>query len=83
MPHPIPTRFSDEELSRLDRLVEAGVGGNRSEVVRLAVLRLDDMVRRERLGQAIAASYRLRLQTPEDDDMALANAVAMTEAEPW
>lgn len=83
MTTPIPTRFSDEELAAIDRLVAEGVGQNRSDVIRQAVERLDDAVRRARLGKAIADSYRIKPQNPEDDEMAMANAIAMTEAEPW
>ena len=83
MTTPIPTRFSDEELAAIDRLVVEGVGRNRSDVIRRAVERLDDAVRRARLGQTITDSYRSTPQTPEDDQMATANAIAMTEAEPW
>lgn len=83
MTTPIPTRFSDEELAVIDRLVAEGVGQNRSDVIRQAVERLDDAVRRARVGQAIADAYRTHPQTAEDDDLALANAIAMTEAEPW
>jgi Arc/MetJ-type ribon-helix-helix transcriptional regulator len=83
MTSPIPTRFSDDELAGIDWLVTTGVGKNRSDVIRKAVARLDESVRRERVGQTIAASYRLRPQTFEDDQLAAANALAMTEAEPW
>ena len=83
MTTPIPTRFSDNELAVIDRLVAEGVGQNRSDVVRQAVGRLDEAVRRERTGQAIADSYRIRPQTQEDNELAMANAIAMTEAEPW
>jgi len=41
----------------------------------------DDLARRKKIGQTIAASYRLRPQTVEDDEAAAANAVALTEAE--
>ena len=83
MTTPIPTRFSDADLAIIDRLVAEGVGQNRSDVVRQAVGRLDDAVRRERAGQAIADSYRITPQTKEDDELAMASAIAMTEAEPW
>jgi hypothetical protein len=36
-----------------------------------------------RTGTAIADSYRSNPQSAEDDDLALANAIALTEAEPW
>jgi len=44
---------------------------------------LAESVRRATVGAAIAVSYRERPQTPEDDDLAMASAIAMTEAEPW
>ncbi|HEX6660036.1 MAG TPA: ribbon-helix-helix domain-containing protein [Ilumatobacter sp.] len=83
MTTPVPTRFSDDELRRIDRLVEAGVGGTRSDVIRRAVAHLDDTVRRAAIGREIADSYRALPQTKDDDALAMANALAMTEAEPW
>ena len=83
MTTPVPTRFSDREIALLDELVAAGVGENRSAVVRRAVAHLADEVRRARTGAAIADSYRSTPQAAEDDDLALANAIALTEAEPW
>ncbi len=79
----MPTRFSDEELITIDRLVAEGVGENRSDVIRRAVDHLNDAVRRTRTGEAIAESYRIRPQNDDDNAMAMANAIAMTEAEPW
>ncbi len=67
----------------IDELVEAGVGETRSAVIRKGVEHLADAVRRARVGEAIAESYRTRPQTSEDDDLAMANAIALTEAEPW
>lgn len=83
MTTPVPTRFSDEELALIDDLVKQGVGDSRSAVIRQGVQHLADLVRRARVGSDIAASYRERPQTSEDDDLAMANATAMTEAEPW
>jgi Arc/MetJ-type ribon-helix-helix transcriptional regulator len=83
MTTPVPTRFSDEELALIDELVEQGIGESRSAVIRRGVHLLADSVRRARVGAAIAASYRVRPQTHEDDELAMANAIAMTEAEPW
>jgi Arc/MetJ-type ribon-helix-helix transcriptional regulator len=83
MTTPVPTRFSDEELTTIDRLVSEGVGETRSAVIRVAVVLLDDAVRRTKIGEAIAESYRRQPQSDEDDAMAMANAIAMTEAEPW
>lgn len=83
MTTPIPTRFSDDEIAIIDGLVDEGVGENRSAVIRHGVHRLADAVRREKVGRSIAASYRSHPQTVEDDDLAMANAIALTEAEPW
>ena len=83
MTTPVPTRFSDDELSTIDQLVADGVAANRSEVIRHAVDHLADSVRRARTGEAIAASYRSEPQTVDDDTAAMANAIALTEAEAW
>lgn len=80
---PVPTRFSDEEIDLIDELVGEGVGASRSAVIRQGVHHLAESVRRARVGAAIAESYRERPQRPDEDELALANAMAMTEAEPW
>ena len=79
----MPTRFSDDELELIDELVAEGVGENRSAVIRRAVAHLADAVRRTSAGAAIASSYRQRPQTVEDDELAMASALALTEAESW
>jgi Arc/MetJ-type ribon-helix-helix transcriptional regulator len=83
MTTPVPTRFTDEELKLIDELVSEGIGESRSAVIRRGVHHLVDSVRRAKIGEVIAQSYRERPQTTEDDDLAMANAIAMTEAEPW
>ena len=83
MSRPIPTRFTDEELALLDELVDAGLGENRSAVIRRGLHHLADAVRRGRVGAAMAASYRDLPQTDDDFSQAMANAIALTEAEPW
>jgi Arc/MetJ-type ribon-helix-helix transcriptional regulator len=83
MTTPVPTRFTDAELALIDELVEAGVGDSRSAVIRQGVHHLADAVRRARVGAAIARSYREHPQSSDDDDLAMANAIALTEAEPW
>lgn len=67
----------------LDELVASGVAGSRSEAIRFAVEQLAIAQRRRVVGQSIVDSYREMPQTSEDDDQALANALAMTEAESW
>jgi len=52
-------------------------------VIRRGVHHLADSVRRARVGHVIARSYRERPQSSEDDEFAMASAIAMTEAEPW
>ena len=83
MTTPVPTRFKVRELAVLDELVAAGVGDNRSDVIRAAVEALYDAHRRRGVGDAIAASYRAKPQSTEDVELAMAMAIALTEAEPW
>ena len=83
MTTPVPTRFSEAELQLIDALVDAGVGDTRSAVIRRSVHHLAESVRRARVGRTIAESYEQRPQSPEDDELAMASAIAMTEAEPW
>ncbi len=83
MTTPVPTRFTAEELALIDELVGQGVGESRSAVIRRGVHHLGESVRRARVGAAIAASYRDQPQATEDDELAMACAIAMTEAEPW
>ena len=42
-----------------------------------------DAVRRAQVGETIAASYRELPQTNDDNELAMANGIAMTEAESW
>ncbi len=83
MTTPIPTRFSDDELALIDALVHEGVGENRSAVIRRSVHHLADSVRRASVGRAIAESYQLQPQSDADGALAMASALALTEAEPW
>ena len=83
MTTPVPTRFSEAELALIDQLVEDGIGDSRSAVIRRGLNHLADSVRRAKVGASIAKSYLDHRQTPEDDDLAMASAVALTEAESW
>lgn len=80
---PVPTRFSEADLALLDELVADGVGDSRSAVIRRALHRLAEEVRRAKVGAQIARSYSDQPQSPDDDQMAMVNATALTEAEPW
>jgi Arc/MetJ-type ribon-helix-helix transcriptional regulator len=83
MTTPVPTRFTDDELALIDSLVDEGIGDSRSAVIRRGIHLLADSVRRARIGESIARSYRDLPQALEDDQLAMASALAMTEAEPW
>ena len=79
----VPTRFTADQIQTLDRLVAEGVGQTRSAVIRKAVDRLAESEEHDRVGRMIADSYRRQPQSASDDAMALANGIAMVEAEPW
>jgi Arc/MetJ-type ribon-helix-helix transcriptional regulator len=79
----VPTRFADAEVDAIDALVADGVADSRSELIRLAVARLADQHRRSKTGAAIVAGYLAQPQTSEEDAWAVANAIAVTEAESW
>jgi Arc/MetJ-type ribon-helix-helix transcriptional regulator len=83
MSTPVPTRFSDEELATIDGLVALGIGVNRSDVIRLAVAQLHAAAQRARTGRLIVDAYREVPQSASVDTFAMANAIALTEAEPW
>lgn len=83
MTTPVPTRFTDDELALIDELVGEGIGESRSAVIRQGVRHLADAVHRARVGGSIAQSYREQPQSSDDDDLAMASAIALTEAEPW
>jgi len=83
MTTPVPTRFTDSELELIDELVAEGIGETRSAVIRRGVLQLAESVRRGQVGAVIAESYRRHPQSLDDDELAMASAIALTEAEPW
>lgn len=71
------------DFAIIDGLVDEGIGDSRSAVIRQGVHHLADSVCRANVGRAIAESYRAQPQSERDDDLAMANAMALTEAEPW
>ena len=79
----VPTRFSKQQIDTIDRLVAKGLGENRSEVIRKGLEHFAGSTERAQIGVSIAGSYRALPQTPDEDAQAMANAVAMTEAELW
>ena len=59
-----------------------GTCDSRSAVIGKGLHDLADSVRRARVGATIADSYRDNPQGQEYNDLAMASALAMTEAEP-
>lgn len=76
------TRIPDGLVEEVDRLVDEGVIGSRSEAVRLGLERLVDRERRRRIGQAIVDGYTRIPQTDEELHWADAAADDMFADEP-
>ena len=83
MTTPIPTRFEDNELQEIDRLVSEGIGENRSDVIRNALQHYFNYLKRRSIGKQIAESYKRTPQNSAEDELAIANAFALTEEESW
>lgn len=77
------TRVPDDLLEAVDELVAAGLVSNRSEAVRLGLLRLVDRHRRDQVGSRIVAGYQSVPQTAADSGWADASSVRMIAEEPW
>jgi len=71
-----------EMVDALDRVADAAELP-RAEVIRRAVERLDDAIRRSCVGEEIAESYRKQPQSSGEDAAAMAAAIAPVEAESW
>ncbi len=76
-------RLEERLLSDVDRLVAEGVVASRSEAVRVALERLVDERRRERIGAEIAAAYRRRPQTDAELTGLDEATRALINEEPW
>ena len=76
-------RVPEELAAALDRLVESGAFGSRSDAVREALAQLVDRHRRADVGRRIVDGYRRLPQT--DDELAWSDAAtaAMIADEPW
>ncbi len=77
------TRVDDALAAAVDELVESGDVKSRSDAVRIALERLVDRARRDRIGAQIVAGYLAIPQT--DDEMGWADSLSrrMIEEEPW
>ena len=83
MTQQLVTRIPEELASAVDRLVEEGVVGSRSEAVRRGLQALVEAHRREAVGQSIVAGYERIPPDPVFDAWAEAAGRALIEAEPW
>lgn len=77
------TRIDDELASKVDELVTEGVVGSRSEAVRMALEKLVDEHRRQRIGAEIVAGYERCPETDEEIAQAEQATRALIAEEPW
>lgn len=77
------TRVPDAMAAAVDRLVEAGLYGSRSDAVRAGLDAVVERERRRRLGQAIVDGYRREPQDDDDSTWSDAQTAAMIAEEPW
>lgn len=80
---PVPTRLSADEIATLDLLIDEGLAESRSDAVRIAIERLGDALRRQRVGDRIVDGYTALPQTQEEIVAARAAAEALLDAESW
>jgi Arc/MetJ-type ribon-helix-helix transcriptional regulator len=78
----IAIRLPDGLVTGIDRLVEGGRFGSRTDVVRTAVERLLAEAREAELDQAIAAGYGSMPDAPAEPWVEAA-ARALVQDEPW
>jgi len=77
------TRVDDRIVAEVDALVADGIVRSRSEAVRVALERLLEAHRRERIGRQIVDAYRRQPQTA-DELAGLDDATrALIGEEPW
>jgi Arc/MetJ-type ribon-helix-helix transcriptional regulator len=83
MTNQITVRLPKELIEELDGMIERGRFASRTEAVRVALEDLMAETREAELDDAIVAGYRAVPDDDEFDAMAMANARAMVEEEPW
>jgi len=79
----LAARFEDEEVARVDALVQSGRFGSRADALRHAVQVYLETERRRLIGDAIAEGYRQIPQNDEEIAGAEVSARAMIAEEPW
>ena len=77
------TRIPDELAARIDRLIDEGTFGSRSDAVRRGLELIIDTHRRRSVADAIVAGYRDRPQDDIEMGWADAEAIRMIGDEPW
>lgn len=77
------TRVPDELVAAVDKLVEEGAFGSRSEVVREGLTGVVERQRRAAIGEAIVDGYRVRPQDGDGLGLTDAAGAAMIAEEPW
>jgi Arc/MetJ-type ribon-helix-helix transcriptional regulator len=83
MSQQLVTRLDDRIVAQVDALVAEGVVRSRSEAVRIALEKLLEEHRRERIGRQIVDAYRRQPQTA-DELAGLDEATrALITEEPW
>lgn len=83
MAQQLVTRVDDDLADAVDRLVAAGLVGNRSEAVRMALEQLIDRHRRAEIGRAIVDGYQEHPQDGSEVGWADDATVGMIADEPW
>jgi metal-responsive CopG/Arc/MetJ family transcriptional regulator len=79
----VVTRLDDKLVADLDGLVSEGFVASRSEGVRMALEKLVDDHRRQRIGAEIVAGYERHPETHEELTQAEHATRALIEEEPW
>jgi Arc/MetJ-type ribon-helix-helix transcriptional regulator len=77
------TRIKENLAAQVDRLVERGVVGSRSDAVRQGLELLVDRHRRDCIAAAILSGYESHPQTEEEVAWADAATRRMIAEEPW
>ncbi len=79
----VVARLDDRLVADLDDLVTEGFAASRSEAVRMALEKLVDERRRERIGAEIVAGYERQPETDEEIAQAERATRSLVAEEPW
>ena len=73
----------DDELDGVDALINLGVAGTRSEVVRIALTELIERTHQAEVDRRLVAAYVAHPQAEAEVARAQLAAMRMITAEPW